>query len=479
MARLTGRQPANRATAHRPNSAAAKERKTAWLNLWHNASLKNSFMAYMVIYLLIALGGALLSSAFFVQKQADLAAPEVVRLYLYDPQAIEQAPERGADSAPAPAAEVAAQTEAALLGETATSAETAAGTTTATTESEEDAPSADAPVSYRLEDEHPARSIAAKVACIALAFLMFPLWFGTCIWAASRRFYAQRLKPALTVLDDAAAKISEQDLDFTVTYPRNDEMGHLASSFETMRASLAQSQHDLWHASEERKRLNAAFAHDLRTPLTVLRGRIELLQARAASGSIDPTRLAADADALIQQVDRLERYVEAMGNLQRLDDRLVTRSTTSLGELARNIQLAGETLCALTGTSFSLATHEAPNSLVHVDRALVLEVSENLIANAARHATGSVTATLALENASSSGSATHTALRISVEDDGPGFSHNALRHGCSPFFSESKESGNFGLGLNIASLLCEKHGGTLVLANRPQGGARVTATFAC
>ena len=87
---------------------------------------------------------------------------------------------------------------------------------------------------------------------------MFPLWFGACIFAAARRFYRKRLSPALATLDHAAANIAAQNLDFSVAYDRNDEMGRLARSFETMRSSLAASQKALWRTAEERKRLNAA-----------------------------------------------------------------------------------------------------------------------------------------------------------------------------------------------------------------------------
>ena len=125
-----------------------------------------------------------------------------------------------------------------------------------------------------------------------LSFLMFPLWFGACIFAAARRFFRMRLAPGLAVLDDAAARIADQNLDFTVAYNRDDELGRLARSFETMRASLAESQRALWRTAEERKRLNAAFAHDLRTPLTILKGKIELLEGRAQSGQTTGEQLA-------------------------------------------------------------------------------------------------------------------------------------------------------------------------------------------
>ncbi len=179
------------------------------------------------------------------------------------------------------------------------------------------------PIGYYLPSAPTARASALSALFGLLTFAMFPLWFGVCIFAAARRFFRTRLEPGLSTLDAAASKIADRDLDFHVEHDRDDELGHLASSFETMRASLAASQRALWRTAEERRRLNAAFAHDLRTPITVLKGKVELLGARLQAGDAAPEQLEATAAALARQVERLERYVEAMSGLQKLEDRAV------------------------------------------------------------------------------------------------------------------------------------------------------------
>ena len=68
-------------------------------------------------------------------------------------------------------------------------------------------------------------------------------------------------------------------------------------------------------------------------------------------------------------------------------------------------------------------------------------------------------------------------LTVVVTDDGPGFTPEALRRGCDPFFSENKSAEHFGLGLNVSNVLCGLHGGRIALANAETGGARVIATF--
>ena len=310
-----------------------------------------------------------------------------------------------------------------------------------------------------------------------LTFLMFPLWFGLCIFAAARRFFQKRLQPGFTVLDEAASNIAHQDLDFTVTYDRDDELGRLASSFETMRASLASSQRSLWRTAEERKRLNAAFAHDLRTPLTILKGKIELLDAHLQTGDASPERLAASVSSLADQVKRLERYVEAMSGLQKLEDRAIAVHDVSFDDAAIMVDDIGVALSAQHGCAFGLSVSprcDRERPALHLDQAIVGEVAENLLSNAARYARTRIDARMDVQDGS---------LVLMVDDDGPGFSPDALERGCAPFFSEAPSSDHFGLGLNIASLLCEKHGGGLVLENRETngaegaGGARTIARF--
>lgn len=78
---------------------------------------------------------------------------------------------------------------------------------------------------------------------------------------------------------EASGKISRNDLNFSIEYDSKDELGKLCNSFEIMRTTLAENFSDMWRQVEERRQLNAAFAHDLRTPLTVLKGYDEMLKA--------------------------------------------------------------------------------------------------------------------------------------------------------------------------------------------------------
>lgn len=288
-----------------------------------------------------------------------------------------------------------------------------------------------------------------------------------------RRFYRVHIAAPLAELAGAADRIAEQDLDFAIGTVRGRELGRLSETLEHMRASLLEAQRELWRTVESRRRLNAAFAHDLRTPITVLKGTVEMAQMRLRRGDT----LDVDAlDALSSQVARLERYATSMGGLTKLEDRPVERERLSAdvlrGELEHHV--AGVVSARGSELDLELASRsESAESIRHdmtvlLDLSLVEEVLDNLLSNACAHAVSSVTFDMMVDAGT---------LTLVVTDDGPGFTPEALHRGCDPFFSENKSAEHFGLGLNVSSVLCGLHGGRIALANAESGGARAIATF--
>lgn len=288
-----------------------------------------------------------------------------------------------------------------------------------------------------------------------------------------RRFYRVHIAAPLAELAGAADRIAEQDLDFAIGTVRGRELGRLSETLEHMRASLLEAQRELWRTAESRRRLNAAFAHDLRTPITALKGTVEMAQMRLRRGDT----LDVDAlDALSSQVARLERYATSMGGLTKLEDRPVERERLSAdvlrGELEHHV--AGVVSARGSELDLELASRsESAESIRHdmtvlLDLSLVEEVLDNLLSNACAHAVSSVTFDMMVDAG---------ALTLVVTDDGPGFTPEALHRGCDPFFSENKSAEHFGLGLNVSSVLCGLHGGRIALANAESGGARAIATF--
>ncbi len=293
----------------------------------------------------------------------------------------------------------------------------------------------------------------------ALPTVMTPVWSALCILGAALLFYRNKLKRPLAELRLASEKISQNDLDFTVAVHSRDELGQLCASFETMRAALAQNFSEMWRQMEERKRLNAAFAHDLRTPLTVLKGYNEMLQA---SGD-EQTRTTAIT--MQRHISRLENYVDTMSRLRRLEDTQPTYRQTPLKALAASLYESGTIICERAEKRFSMQNRTTSPAL-SLDGDLISQVYGNLIANATRYAVSSIE--LCLEE-------TQEGLLLSVSDDGPGFDKISLEKAVDPYFTKEKAE-HFGLGLYTSKMLCEHHGGWLRVEN-PPSGARVTVFF--
>ena len=267
-------------------------------------------------------------------------------------------------------------------------------------------------------------------------------------------FYQLKLKGPISVLQMGTERIRDHDLDFTIPEVSKDELGQVCAAFETMRAELLRSNQELWRQAEERKRLNAAFAHDLRNPITVLKGTVKLLRR----GAGDEQAL----DRLEVYTRRIEQYVEAMSGVQRLEQLPVEPRPVSLSRLGNELK---ET-AGLLAPALSLSCRFPEEGWVNLDHGLFLTVAENLIANAARFACSRMELSLKTDNGF---------LMLTVADDGPGFPQELIQNGPKPFGKRDGDAAHFGMGLYTCKLLCQKHGGDLRLQNGP--GAVVLASF--
>lgn len=296
------------------------------------------------------------------------------------------------------------------------------------------------------------------------SMLVFPVCFIFCIAATSILFYKQQLQKPLSILDYAASKIAKNNLDFKVIYKKEDEMGNLCASFEKMRQALQENNEEMWRQMEERKRLNVAFSHDLRTPLTVLKGQSELLMQYAPKMSIEKVRKTSEM--MYRHIIRLEEYVQVMGEMQRLEDIEVVRQPITLGGLYKQLREIGEVICSQKSFSFEAAGE--PYIILKIDSSIVLRVFENLLANAVRFAKEKIIVSAEVQDGY---------FYLAVSDDGNGFIEKELENVTKPFYKTVKETDkeHFGMGLNICKILCEKHGGYIHVKNK--NGAVVSVAF--
>lgn len=295
--------------------------------------------------------------------------------------------------------------------------------------------------------------------------LMVCLYSALCLASAAFLFYKIKLEEPVRLMKEAAARIGRQELDFRLSYDSADEMGELCRSVESMRLALEENYHLMWSQAEEKKRINAAFAHDMRTPLTVIKGYLEFQELSA--GSLSAQELQAQSAVMKKHLTRMENYIESMNSLQSQGSIQAIPSPLSPRKLEEELFRTAAILCGRLHKSF-LPVSLLPDAPLSADPEIISRVLDNLLSNAAVHAASAVTLRLSLRQ---------DLLLAEVSDDGPGFTAAALAKGCDPFFTESGKDGHRGLGLYTGRLLCLAHHGGLTLANGPEGGARVTASF--
>ena len=269
-------------------------------------------------------------------------------------------------------------------------------------------------------------------------------------------YYHIKLKQPIAALRNGIMRIQNHDLDFSLSVCSNDELGQLCTAFDTMREELLKSNQELWRQAEERKRLNAAFSHDLRNPITVLKGTVKLLQ----QGVADEQAL----NRLEIYTLRIEQYVEAMSSIQRLEQMPVQISEYKYSVLHSEL----EDIAKLLAGPLHLSIIVPDSGTVQLDHGLFLTVAENLIGNAARFSQSSLI--ICIEDLGDY-------LLLTVTDDGPGYPVELVQNGPKPFGKMQEDITHFGMGLYSSQTLCLKHGGNLKLKNEKDHGATALASF--
>ena len=260
----------------------------------------------------------------------------------------------------------------------------------------------------------------------------------------------RRMAAPIGEVMEAADRVAGGDYSARVQVRGPGEVGRLAQSFNQMTQRLAANE-------SQRRALLADVAHELRTPLSVIRGNVE--------GMLDGVYPADEA--------HLGPVLEETAVMARLLDDLQTLSTAEAGVLRLHrervdpVALAQDTTAAFRARAdragVGLDCHvAAPVPAVDVDPVRIGEVLANLLTNAIRHTPsgGSVEVVVGPDPAG---------VAFTVADTGPGIDARDLPHVFDRFV-KSADSGGAGLGLAIARSLVEAHGGRIAAASTPGRG---------
>ncbi len=328
------------------------------------------------------------------------------------------------------------------------------------------------------------------------------LWFG--------RKLRRKLVPLLTEIE----QIKKKELEPTASASDIKEFNEVLQALDEMKEALGDSLKKEWETEQRRIENISALAHDIKTPLTIIKGNVELLQEET-----EGVQMQEYAEIIHKNADRIEQYIrllldEAKGiggareihrppgsdgiqeRLSMCDGRqengvlheislsqLIETIKTQSVELCRTSQIPlvveENDLCKLEWAGKSGQPCELEQackleqpwkipSAERIERAIL-----NIVSNAIDHSTmeEGIRMYFAEENGR---------VCITVEDFGEGFSREAMLHATEQFYTEHKErsGGHYGMGLYFADMVAEELQGELRIENKADGsGARVSFCF--
>lgn len=279
-------------------------------------------------------------------------------------------------------------------------------------------------------------------------------------------FYKNKLKKPIEELEMASQRIADNDLDFRITYENRDELGHLCHEFDRMRGQLEENNRKLWHIIEDERALRAAIAHDIRSPLSVLKGYQEMLIDYFPNGTIDREKAVEMLQEGMKQIRRMDVFIDSMQKMNSLEHRTLKAEQISIAQLEKDIQGELDILGREKRINLSVCKTD---EIFCGDQEVIMEVLENLLSNAIRYSKEQIEIKVSL---------TSELLKLSVQDDGNGFLEDTEKVTSAFHQKNIKDSlTHTGMGMYLARLYCEKHGGKLLLGNEKSGGAIVTAVF--
>lgn len=278
--------------------------------------------------------------------------------------------------------------------------------------------------------------------------------------------FARKLRRHLHPVLEATEKIREQDLDFEVNHSGIKEFDHILLSISDMKSELSESLEKQWRMEQTRREQTSALAHDIRTPLTIIRGNAELLNDSALTEKQQEYALH-----ILKNSKRMEQYLNTLIDLTKAEAGYsIHPGEVWMEQFVKELEEQTKGLAAPKQIQVEFRQNSLPEKFT-VDATLLGRAIINVVSNAMEYTPECGTVSLLVEKI-------HGLLRFQVSDSGNGFSPEDLKQAATQFYRGDKSRSSkdhFGMGLFIAKSVAEKHGGALSIANSKEtGGGMVT-----
>lgn len=282
--------------------------------------------------------------------------------------------------------------------------------------------------------------------------------------------FGSGIRKKMTPMREALEQIGDRNLDFKVNYSGVREIDECVVALDDMRYALKISLQKQWETEQEKNRQMSALAHDIKTPLTVVRGNSELLLE---------TELTDEqknyADYISGSALQIQNYVQTLIEVTKSQEGIEqTPVKVKVADILTDIKQQTMGLSEVYQHQIKWKEECKGEDIISVVYDHVVRAVMNAVRNAAEHTPEGGVIKISAKYRGGK-------LAFTVEDSGSGFTPEALAHGTEQFFmDDSSRTGGFhyGIGLFFAKKVAKEHGGEIVLANsRETGGAKVEISF--
>lgn len=262
----------------------------------------------------------------------------------------------------------------------------------------------------------------------------------------------------LKLLQQSTRKINEGDLQFQLASNRKDEIGELISDFEVMRGKLKESVEKQIQYENDRKLLLSNISHDLKTPISSIKGYVEGIQDGIAHTA---EKRAKYLEIISKRANEMDAMIDELFLVSTLDLKQVPFHFEKINLVSYLKELTDEVGLELqkTGIELELLTESLPSIYVRADQEKLSRVMNNVIFNSAKYMDkpdGLIQVSLAAEDKQAV---------ITIKDNGPGIPEASIPYLFEAFYrvesSRNKKTGGTGLGLTIAKQIIEGHSGSI------------------
>lgn len=274
------------------------------------------------------------------------------------------------------------------------------------------------------------------------------------------------LKTKMNALVIITEKIQYQDLDISIEKGNIKEINAVLEAMDKMRDALRLSLENQWKAEQGRKEQISALAHDLKTPLTIIRGNAELLY------DTNPTEEQVESIHYIEESSlQMQSYIKMLIELAKDTDLYHPQyQMLPFFDFAEDIHTTARGLCSSKKITLKWDFRSRLQTFC-VDAGLLNRALGNVLSNAVENSPqgGIVRVEIFDEEG---------CIAFSISDSGKGFSKEAMKYATAQFYRDDASRNSkthFGIGLYFADTIIKLHGGQLILENlEERPGAKVT-----